>query len=334
MPLTAVLSLGFFLTCLSALLPFSHDVLHGQELYKFNGKSVSSQSLSPKIRQSIYDAENVRFKTILSIIDNKILDDHINKLAAKQKKTPEQVRDALFTPKPPSEKEMKKFYNDQKSSIPYDYKKVRDKIKELMISQKKFELRDELVSSLKKKGKFKYLLKEPTPQVFTIDTKGYASKGKSTSKVQIVEFADYQCPHCKHAHSVFKKVLSKIGRKVNYVYIDYPVNRSGISKELAKMGYCVRQKSEKDYWKFHDYVFENQDKITHGSALDFAKRAKVYNKSFDACTKAPATQAFIAKSLSLGESVGVTGTPSVFVNGQRTSLAEADDFIDEMKKLL
>jgi protein-disulfide isomerase len=65
--------------------------------------------------------------------------------------------------------------------------------------------------------------------------------------VTIVEFADYQCPHCKIAAESLKKVTEKFKGKVRLVFMDYPINPSGISRAVAEASHCALEQGK--FWE-------------------------------------------------------------------------------------
>ena len=83
------------------------------------------------------------------------------------------------------------------------------------------------------------------PQVFAIDTEGYPVKGKENSPVTIVEFADYQCPHCRQLSADLNDIYTKYKNKIKIVYIDFPINPSGVSEEIAHGAYCAYKQGKR-----------------------------------------------------------------------------------------
>ncbi len=289
---------------------------HGQSaLIKFRGKSMSEKSLSNKDRQSIYDAKLEHYRKMTQVVEEAALTLYFKEKADKSKKTVGQVREAELKSKNPTDAEVKKFYEQNKARIPYPYEKVKDQIRQWVMQNNQVESRSRLVEKLKEKGVFSVALKEPTAPVFKIDTKGFQNKGNAASKVTVVEFADYQCPHCKHASETVSRLMKTYSKKINLVFVDFPINPSGVSRVVAEGAFCASQQNK--YWQYHELAFKEQKGLTKDSPLSMAKKLSLDIKKFSACLKSPIAAQYVEKGKKLGENLGVSGTPSFYINGRR-----------------
>jgi thiol-disulfide isomerase/thioredoxin len=204
---------------------FSATAFAGDALYSFKGKSYTVKNMNPAMQQSVYETNMEQYENMGHIIDGAILENHINELAKKKNVDPKVIENDLFSLKTPTEAEMKKWYEKNKARIPYPFEKIKNEIANMLKNEKKNSVRAELLTKLKKKGSFKLNLKVPVAPVFKISSKGYPNKGNKNAKVTLVEFADYQCPHCKKASGMVKDVIKKYGNKINVVYLDFRINR-------------------------------------------------------------------------------------------------------------
>jgi protein-disulfide isomerase len=287
----------------------------GQALYKLNGKVVQKSELPAGIGQSLFEAETKHRDMMQALIDESIFASHLEAEAKKRKKSQKDVAAELVKGKNPSESELKSFYEKNKARIGVPFEQVKGELTNYLKSESEQKARSELVASLKKKGGFEFLVPEVEAPVLQIDTSGAPSKGLKGSKVKIVEFADYQCPHCKQAHEVLKKFMGKMAGKVEFVFMDFPINRSGVSRRVAEGAFCANQMGK--YWEYHDLAFDKQDKLTNEYALEMAKTLKLDEAKFKACIDGADAKAYVQKSLNEGERIGISGTPSVYLNGKR-----------------
>ena len=145
--------------------------------------------------------------------------------------------------KEPSERALKAWYESYKTRIPPNYKfeEIKGEIAKIVKQEEMHKKREDLVSKIKREKKFASNLAKPEAPVVEIKTEGFPSKGKDNAKVTIVEFADYQCPHCKVAADSLKKVMDKFKDKVKFVFLDYPINPSGISRVVAEASHCAME---------------------------------------------------------------------------------------------
>jgi protein-disulfide isomerase len=301
-------------------------------LYSYNGKTYGPSDLEPPVRQALFDAEKEYFDNVSQIADEAVLMTYVKDEAVKKKVSEEEFRSKLFTAKAPGEKEIKEWYEKNKDKVPYPFDKIKDKIGPMLQGEAQGKQRAALIEELKKKNGFKLMAAAPVAPNFQIGTKGYPAKGHQDAKVTLVEFADFQCPHCKHANEVLEKVMKKYGDRVKLVYIDYPINPSGISRKIAEGAVCAAEQNK--YWEYHDLAFSKQPNFTETSATDLANELKLDSGKFTKCLATPEPKAKVAKGEEEGRRVGVQGTPSFFINGRKMQANDEEQFSKEIESAL
>jgi protein-disulfide isomerase len=149
---------------------------------------------------------------------------------------------------------------------------------------------------------------------------GDPSKGPADARVTLVEFSDYQCPHCRQLYTVMQVVEQKFPQ-VRVVHKDFPL--AGIhpwATTAAVGGRCAFAQSESGFWKVHDMIFQNQDLISsenvYEKMVDFAVRAGLDKDAFKVCLALPDAKAAIQADIDEGKAVQISSTPTVFVNGR------------------
>src|SRR5215469_6202183 len=146
------------------------------------------------------------------------------------------------------------------------------------------------------------------------------SKGPEKSPVTIIEFSDLQCPHCKEAQPVVDKLLAD-EPNAHFVFQQYPLPMHNWAEKAAGYADCVGRTSKDAFWKFVQGTYEDQANITESNANEkltaIADKSGVKGADIAACAAKADTKARIDKSLALGQAVGVTGTPTLFINGRR-----------------
>jgi protein-disulfide isomerase len=135
-----------------------------------------------------------------------------------------------------------------------------------------------------------------------------------------VVFSDYQCPHCKDAQPVIDKLLAD-EPNARFVFQQFPLPMHNWAAKAAAYGDCVGRTSKDAFWKFTQGTFDQQTNITESNADEkltaIADASGVKGAEVAACAAKPDTKARVEKSVALGQSVGVTGTPTVYINGRR-----------------
>lgn len=142
------------------------------------------------------------------------------------------------------------------------------------------------------------------------------TKGDADAPVTLVEFGDYQCPHCAASYPVLKEIEKLLDNRLFFVYRHFPLTNihpmafpAAIAAEAAA--------NQGQFWAMHDLIFENQDVLMRNDVLIFARQLELNMSKFK--------MDLIDKSLSLkvesdfesGVRSGVNGTPSFFVNGRK-----------------
>jgi protein-disulfide isomerase len=163
------------------------------------------------------------------------------------------------------------------------------------------------------------------------------SRGPANAPLQLVEFSDYECPHCKDAQPTIERLL-KDYPQAHFVSQLFPLrNIHSEAEKAAETGVCVAKIGGNDaFFKYTDAVYTNQAQLTpEGSAGALAsavKTAGVDEAKVKACVAEPSTKAAVDASLQLGQEVGVNSTPSLFVNGRMLPLAGIP--YDQLKKII
>jgi protein-disulfide isomerase len=147
------------------------------------------------------------------------------------------------------------------------------------------------------------------------------SKGGASKAIEFVEFADFECPHCKDAQPIVAKLLADYP-SAHFVYQDYPLTH--IHSEAFKASthaYCVSKAGGNDaFFKFSEALFEGQAGLTPTGSDQALKDAETKAgqdpAKIAACAATPAAKEAVDASIALGDKVGVSQTPTLFVNGR------------------
>jgi protein-disulfide isomerase len=173
-------------------------------------------------------------------------------------------------------------------------------------------------------------------EVLMRDAKG-PSRGPANAPLQLVEFSDFQCPHCKEAQPTVERLL-KDYPQAHFVSQVFPLRRvHSEAEKAAEAGVCVAKLGGNDaFFKYTDAVYAAQEKLTpEGSAEALAAAVKaggVDEAKVKACVAEPATKAAVDASLQVGAEVGVNQTPMLSVNGRLLPLGGIP--YDQLKKII
>src|SRR5580658_5458242 len=174
------------------------------------------------------------------------------------------------------------------------------------------------------------LTKDPYAEAMKkIDLNGRPTRGNKDAKVVVVNFDDFQCPFCSRMHqTLFPELLKEYGDRVQFVYKDYPLTEiHPWAIHAAVDANCLAAQNNDAYWDFADYIHANQRAVSSEKGRDaqFAaldrltleqgQKHNLDQTKLQACVKAQNEDA-IKASMKEAEGVGVSATPTLFVNGQ------------------
>lgn len=144
--------------------------------------------------------------------------------------------------------------------------------------------------------------------------------GSASAKVTVVEYADYQCPFCeqfyKNTWPDLKTKYVDTG-KIKFVYQDFAFLGPD-SITASEAAHCAADQNK--FWQYHDYLFANQGQegsawATADHQKQFAKTVGLNTSAFNQCLDSHKYTTEVNNETAAGKSYGVTGTPTVFVNG-------------------
>lgn len=167
-----------------------------------------------------------------------------------------------------------------------------------------------------------------TNKIYNIPLGKSPRKGAAEPLVTLVEFSEFQCPACKvFATKVIPEILKKYDGKIQIVYKHYPLDFHEYALIAAVVAEEVRaQKGDENFWKFHDMVYENQEKLSPEFLNETASKLGVDMTKLQKVVMDENNphKARIKEDADLGDKVGVEGTPFVYVNGELFSPENED----------
>jgi len=162
-------------------------------------------------------------------------------------------------------------------------------------------------------------------------------QGDAKAPVTLVEYGDYECPHCGHAYPIIKRVQQRMGNRLSFVFRNFPLNEIHPNAEHAAEAAesAGANGGEEAFWEMHDLIFENQKSLGGPTLGRLASEAGV---DADAVLTDLSTQRFrdrVREDFMSGVRSGVNGTPTFFINGVRyNGPYEEADLVAELEETL
>lgn len=161
-------------------------------------------------------------------------------------------------------------------------------------------------------------------------SEGDATRGNVNAPVRIIEFSDFECPHCRRAAFTLHAALGPMEDKVFFVFKHYPLSSAcnpsvsymmhANACNLARLGYCAVKKGK--FWAYHDLVFMriSDEEVHENWSVLQDLLSPVFNRSeIAACLEDEKSLQNVSESIRLGNSLGVKGTPSIYIDGKLMS---------------
>jgi len=155
--------------------------------------------------------------------------------------------------------------------------------------------------------------------------------GPADAQITMVAFSDYQCPYCHRAQTTVEELLAKYEGKIRFVHRDYPLDFHKGALPAARAARCAGEQGR--FWDFHRNLLA---RLTDFSTEDLTGRAGEMSldmSEFEACFDSERYTKEIKASFAAGRAIGVTATPTFFINGRRLEgakpLEEFQELIEE-----
>jgi protein-disulfide isomerase len=267
------------------------------------------QQESAKLLSAHYQYYQAQNKALEDLIDKKVLEQK----ATSENLTVDQLIDRYIKSqvKDPTEDQMKVYYEGLETDQPYEA--VRDKIIEKIRQLRTDKARAAYVKALRAQTTVTIALAPPRANVDVADAQVL---GPKSAQIKLVEFADYECPYCQRVAADVKKLKADFGDKVAFTYKDFPLPMHARAEKAAEAARCASKQNK--YWEFHDELFHSKE-LDVDQLKAQARALKLDSEQFDKCLDSGEEAAAVERDRKEGLRLGISGTPSFFVNGHYLS---------------
>ncbi|HVX94178.1 MAG TPA: thioredoxin domain-containing protein [Polyangia bacterium] len=151
-------------------------------------------------------------------------------------------------------------------------------------------------------------------EVKTIDVSDAPMKGSPSAKITIVEFADYECPHCKRLQPVLRQVEDEFHNDVKIYFKQYPLPQHTNARLAAEAAVAANKQGK--FWVYQDKLWDKQDELSPAVIEKLAKESGLDVAKFRQDLASDAVKARVQKDREQGEALGLSATPTVYINGR------------------
>jgi len=277
-------------------------------LAEVDGQKLTDADLEHKKSGSLLQARYQYYLSQRKALDQ-LVDDELLALAAKrQHLTVDQVleKEVYKDIKDPTEDQLQVYYEGMESSEPYPA--VRDRVLEHIRQLRRDKARAAYIKNLQTQATLRILLAPPVADVSLEDAH---FRGPRSAPVLLVEFADYECPYCEKVNPLIQKLSEEYGDKLAVVYKDFPLPMHHRAQKAAEAARCAGEQGK--YWEYHDVLYYSRQ-LDINELKKHAQVLKLDENRFSKCLDGGEAAAAVKKDLEEGKQLGLSGTPSFFVN--------------------
>ena len=147
-----------------------------------------------------------------------------------------------------------------------------------------------------------------------IDVSEAPMKGSPTARVTLVEFADYECPHCKRLQPVLRQIVDEFHSDVKVYFKHYPLPQHTNARLAAEAAVAAHKQGK--FWTFQDKLWDKQDELSPAVIEKIAKDSGLDVAKFRQDLDTPAVKERVMKDRNEGQALGLQATPTVFIDGR------------------
>lgn len=276
-------------------------------LAEVDGHSLTNSDLEQQKSGSLLQARYQYYMSQRKALDE-LVDEELMSLAAAEKHiSVDQLEKEIYKGiTDPTDDQLKVYFEGMESDEPYTA--VKDRVLDHIRQLRRTRARTAYVKSLHEQAHLRIMLQPPNATVNIVDAHYMGAK---QAPVTLVEFADFECPYCQKVNPLLLKLKQEYGDKLTVVYKDFPLPMHHHSQKAAEATRCAGEQGK--YLEFHDALYDSRQLDTpelkkHAAAL------KLDQAQFDKCLDDGKEADAVKKDLEEGMKLGLTGTPSFFVN--------------------
>ena len=292
------------------------NLASGTVIVSVNGQPLRIETINERMKAYIFKMETRIYAAQKQALDRRINDTLIVAEANKRKIGSEEIVRTEITDKlkPPTDAEVAKFYEDNKGRLNGDLATLRAEIANYLQMQQQEKLEKDLADRLRAGARIQIFLKEPSAPLFNVSAGKGVSRGDVNAPVKIIEFTDFQCSACGAMYPVIEDALKTYGNRVYFEVRNFPLTSLHANAYRAAQAAAAANAQGK-FWEYIDFLFKNQNALDDESLKKYATQAGLDRKRFDADLDSGRFDANIRRDIEEGETYGIEGTPTIFING-------------------
>jgi protein-disulfide isomerase len=280
------------------------------------GTPITQAEIEQALRLPLYELEVEKYRLTRRRLDQMIVERLLARAAAAQGQSVAafvsaevQGHIAKITPE-----EVEARWRANRDVLPTDEERAKQEARNALVRERATRVLQELVERLSREAGVSVTIHPPDPPVMTIPVGDDPAWGPPTAPVTIIEFADFECPACKESLPVLRQLRDLYPDRVRFVYRDFPLAAHPQARPAAEAAHCAHEQGK--FWAYHDALFAQAPDLKPSDYVILAERLGLNRAEFTACLAGTRPKAAVAKDLADAQNLGLSGTPTFFVNGR------------------
>jgi protein-disulfide isomerase len=286
-------------------------------LATLNGEPITVADVEEALAPYIFTVQDEIYEMRKQSLDARINDILLDQEARKRNTTAQDLyrQEVGAKVKPPTDADAEKFYNENKANLKGTYDELKVQIIQYLQSKAYEKAENDFATALRKTATVESYLRPPEPPVVKIAIDDQPMRGNPNATVTLIEFTDFQCPTCGRTAPVLDDIMKEYGDRVRMVVRDYPLDKHPYAEKAAEAAEAAREQGK--YWEYAAILFKNQEALDVPKLKEYASQLGLDRTRFDAALDSGKFYDKVQHDLREGEKLGVTGTPTIFINGRR-----------------
>jgi protein-disulfide isomerase len=278
------------------------------------------------LKSQLYDIKKQIFEIRKQALDRKIFLVLLEAEAGRRNLAAQVLVNQEILDKAPvaTTEQVDKFYNENRAQIPQPLDQVRGNIANYLRQEALKQQEQRLMLELSKKASIQYSLPGIIEPVYKVGTEGKPVKGAIHAPVTIVEFSDYECPFCAKIQPVLKQILELYSGKVRLVAREFPIVGHVFARRAALAAESAFAQGK--YFEYTALLYQNQQDLSEPNLIRFAQMTGMDIARLKADMAANRYERAIEEDVEEAKRVGLTSTPTFYINGRKLEILSLDGF--------
>jgi len=298
---------------------------------EIDGHPIAWEDLASLVAADLQRLESERHQVLERGLDALLEDRLLEAEAARREISTEELVKAEILDKTPTvtEADVDTWYAENQARVRQPKEQVADQIRAYLSREREQTAREALLRSVR--GRFE-VVRHLEPLRIELERAEAPSKGPD-APVTLVEFSDFQCPYCARITPTLAEVRERYGDKVRVEFRHFPLHQlHPQAQKAAEAALCAGDQGK--FWPMHDAMFASQGRLAEADLKAKAGELGLDGALFASCLDSGAMAERVQADLDAGRRAGVTGTPTLFINGRPVQLQNGRPFTDQLADVI